>query len=325
MPFGVQFRMDRKAIISLIVAIVLAAVLLYFALRGIDWSRLGAILKGARVEYMALAVLVNSINLWVRSLRWRVLLDGERRLPMSVVFWSNAVGYLGNNFLPARFGEVMRIAAVGFVSGVSKSFVLATAVIERVLDAGVLVLLTSLALLLVEGLPKDLRRASLIFSALSIAGILVMIVLPRFEHRVSGLVRSMPKLQHIASGFLNGLRCLHDLGRAIRFLALTLIIWPIDALIGVLVAQAISLDLELTTSMIVLAAMGLASAMPSTPGYLGVFQAVAVAVLGPFGVPAEMALAWVFLFQVQGYIGTAILGLTGLFVLQQKKPAPAAA
>ncbi len=317
MPFGVQIRLDRKSKITLVVAMLLAAVLLYFSFRGINFAELSSMLGSARLDLLAITMVLSSLSLLLRSYRWQVLLNTNANLPLSTVFWANALGYLGNNVLPARMGELMRVEALKRRHDISRSYLLATALIERVMDAGVLVLFTSAALLMLPGLPDWLHRASQTFSVLSTLGILTLFLLPRAEAQVSRLLVKIPKVAGVAARFLDGLKSLHSWWRSSQFLLLTLLIWPLDSYIGVLVADSIGFPLKMQTSMVVLAALGLSSAVPSTPGYVGVFQFVAVNVLRPFGVEREVALAWILLYQAVNYIAQAIFGMIGFGVLSK--------
>ncbi len=317
MPFGVDIHLDRKARITLAIAMVIAAVLLYFSLRGIDMAELGAKLSNAKFGPLGIAWLLSCLTLWLRSVRWRVLLNTSEIVPLSTVFWANAIGYLGNNVLPARMGEFMRVEALKRRHDISRSYLLATALIERVMDAGVLVLFTSAALLTIPGLPDWLHRASKTFSILSGLGILTLFLLPHLQKQAEQLLSKIPKISGVASRFLDGLRCLHSWSRSLLFLLLTLIIWPIDSYIGVLVADSIGLELQFQTSMVVLAALGLSSAIPSTPGYVGVFQFVAVNVMRPFGIASSPAIAWILIYQAINYITQTTFGLIGFGVLSK--------
>ncbi len=321
-PFGVQVQLDRKSRITLIVAAVIAVVLLYLSFRGINFAELGKTLGSAKLQPLALAAGLSSFALLLRSYRWRVLLNSAASLPLSTVFWANALGYLGNNVLPARMGEFMRVEALKRRHDVSRSYLLATALIERVMDAGVLVLFTSAALLTIPGLPDWLHKASKTFSVLSGTGILTLFLLPHLQSTLERLLVKIPRLSGVASRFLDGLRSLHSWWRSSLFLILTLVIWPLDSYCGVLVADSIGLDLDLKTSMVVLAALGLSSAVPSTPGYVGVFQFVAVNVMKPFGIANEFALAWILLYQAIGYICQGVFGSIGFAVLSKQLPAP---
>ena len=89
-PFGVQIHLDRKARITLAVAVLLAAVLLYFSFRGIDMAELGGTLKSAKLQPLGIGLLLSVFALWLRSLRWQVLLNAGANLPLTTVFWANA-------------------------------------------------------------------------------------------------------------------------------------------------------------------------------------------------------------------------------------------
>ncbi len=320
-PFGVSVKMDRKAWLTFAIAVVLAGVLLYFSLRGLDWEELATRLRGAKLDLVALALLLQTFNLWLRSFRWRVLLNTSHNLPVGSVFWASSLGYLGNNILPARMGELLRVEAIKRKHATSRSYVMATALIERVMDAGVLVLFTSSALLTFKDLPETLHRACQTFSVLSAIGILTLFLLPHAEVHVQRMLENFPALKGMAERFLEGLRSLHSWGRSFQFLALTMIIWPIDSYTGVKIAEALGITMSFPTAMVVLAALGLSSAMPSTPGYVGVFQFVAVTVLKPFGIDREAAIAWVLLYQAVGYVTQCGFGAAGFFILSQGKAA----
>jgi glycosyltransferase 2 family protein len=138
--------------------------LLYLAFRGVDWREIVRTVQGARVEYLALALCRITVASFIRSLRWRVLLSAEKSLPSGTVFWATMAGYLGNNFLPARAGEVIRTVLIGQAADLSKSFVLATALTERMMDVVALVLISLAALSALQGLPAELLKAVQVMS-----------------------------------------------------------------------------------------------------------------------------------------------------------------
>jgi len=80
-------------------------------------------------------------------------------------------------------------------------------------------------------------------------------------------------------------------------------------------ARAFELSLNPAQAFILLAALGISSAIPSTPGYVGVYQFVAVAVLTPFGFSNSQAIAYILAFQANQYLGITIYGLIGLLSL----------
>src|SRR5215469_14314750 len=126
-------------ILSMAAGILLAAGLLYFSLRGIDWRGAWELIRHADFLFLAVSISISSGSLMLRALRWRVLLQSARPVPVGTAFWATAAGYFGNNFLPARAGELVRTFMISSSSGMSSAFVLTTALSERVSDAIALV------------------------------------------------------------------------------------------------------------------------------------------------------------------------------------------
>ena len=89
------------------IAVALAGILLYLSLRGIEWREVGRIVAGASPGRLALVLGIASVALLLRAVRWHVLLASSV-LTIPAVFWATAAGYFGNNFLPARAGELVR-------------------------------------------------------------------------------------------------------------------------------------------------------------------------------------------------------------------------
>ena len=299
----------------LMLTLLLAAVLLFLAFRGVNWRELIGTVQQARLGYLVLAVLVSTSSYWVRGLRWRALIRAEKPVAPATVFGAMMVGYLGNNFLPARAGEVIRAVLLGRSAGLSKSFVLATALTERMLDVIALVLISLAAVLSLGGLPGWLLNAVKVMGGLGLAGLLVVFAMPRLEIWLRRSLTWLPlpatlltRLMNVLEQFLLGMRSFQHTGRALGFAGLTVVIWLADALGAMVIAQALSLSFLLPEALLLLAAMGLASAAPSTPGYVGIYQFVAVTVLVPFGFSRSAALAYILVLQATSYLVVTVWG-----------------
>lgn len=309
------------------VALLLAAVLLYFAFRGVDWSELFGQLQSARPQVVGLIFLTYSCSYVCRGVRWSVLLRAGGFVPVPTAFWGTAVGYLGNSFLPGRAGEVIRSAMVSRATHLDLGFVLATALTERVLDAAALVVIGLVALATVPTLPPALVDATRLMAVVGSLGLVGLLLAPRFEGVVHAGLGRLPfvgarrvKLLDLASRFLLGLRSIQNPGRALRFFGLTAVIWTLDALAATMVAWALDLPFEIKLGFLLIAALGLSSAAPSTPGFVGIYQIVAVAVLRPFGVGQSAALAFILLLQGITYCVVLTWGLPALWRLSLAQP-----
>jgi glycosyltransferase 2 family protein len=306
----------RAAAISIAVAIVLAAVLLYYSLRGIEWKEVGRIIANANRRVLLFAAFLATCSLLLRSLRWRVLLNAEGRIGVPAVFWATAAGYFGNNFLPLRGGELLRTVMISSRSTLEMPYVLATAASERAADAIALVLIAGLALRLLPERPDWIEHAATSFAALAAAAALTIAFLPRFDRLLSAAVRRVgaagTRLERALDQALRGLRAFHDTGRLSLFVALTVCIWSLDAITTTIAAGALGMAIPLRASFLLIAALGLSSALPSTPGYVGIYQFVAVSVLPPFGLSRTDAIAYILVAQVMSYIVNGLWGGIGL-------------
>src|SRR5207302_2473900 len=153
-----------------------------------------------------------------------ILLNAEARLRVGTVFWANSAGYLGNNFLPARAGELIRSLVISSRSGLSKTYVLTTALGERLMDAIAVVLWSSLVLMGVNPKPQWMEGVSRTMALAAGAGAVAVMVLPHTGALVEGVLRRMPLpgrirdfLVALAEQVLQGLRAFHDWRRFAGF------------------------------------------------------------------------------------------------------------
>lgn len=306
-----------------VITILLAAGLLYLALRKVDWNEMVATLRRGDLLRLAIAVCILSVSCVARGLRWRVLLSAEKTLPPPMVFWATMIGYLGNSFLPARAGEVLRAVVIGRAGGISKSFSLATALTERIVDAVILVVVTAVALTTLAELPLELAGALRGMAVIGLIGAVVVLVAPRMGGLAQRVISRLPvseklreTLRKMSNSFLTGAGALQHWGRLGQFLLFSSAIWALDTLTALTTASAFGLSITPVQVFILLAALGIASALPSTPGYVGVYQFVAVTVLVPFGLSESQAVAYIIAYQGVNYVVILLWGLTGLWKLK---------
>ena len=164
------------------------------------------------------------------------MLNAEQRLSVGLVFSANMAGYLGNSFLPARAGELVRTFAISARSSLSKTYVLTTALCERLMDVIALVLWSSLILLGTGPKPRWMEDLSRTTAMVAAAGALAIALLPHTESLCRNLLRRLPlpsalreRLLRFADQVLLGVRAFHNVGRFLGFTVLTVAIWMTDA------------------------------------------------------------------------------------------------
>jgi len=302
------------------VTLALAGVLLYLAVRKVDWAETVETLRRGNLALLGLAFVIFNLSCAARGLRWRVLLSAEKVIPAPTVFLAMMTGYLGNAYLPARAGEVIRSVTIGLRGRVSVSFALATALTERISDAVILVVVSAAALSGMEHLPEEMLAPLRGMALVGLTGAAIIFIAPRAGELVRRIIERLPvkaalreKLAGLAANFLVGAGALQHGGRLVQFLLYSAVLWSLDTVTALVVARAFGLILTPAQVFVLLAALGIASALPSTPGYVGVYQYVASLVLVPFGLSESQALAFIIAFQGQMYLGVTLWGAVGLW------------
>src|SRR5206468_10905561 len=113
----------------------------------------------------------------------------------------------------------------------------------------------------------------------------------------------------LAAQILRGLRTFHSPTRLASFGFFTVLIWSVDCITAMLGAYALGLQLPFRVALLLITGMGLGSALPSTPGYVGIYQFVTVSVLVPFGFTKTNAVAYILLAQAVQYVYITFWGL----------------
>lgn len=267
--------------------------------------------------------MVLTCALSLRAIRWHILLTKNKRMRVADTFWATTVGYLGNSFLPARAGEVIRTVLLARKARIGSSFVLATALIERVTDVFALIgigLIVPLTLHTHAGWLDQATGRIITLGVLCLGGLLALPYLvrwcPTWLARLPLPAHLKQRLSRLATDFLVGLMALRSRPRAAGFTLLTVVIWLVDAGFAILMAKALYLSLSLPQALLLLVALGLSSALPSTPGSVGIYQFVAVHILPPFGLTHDQALAYIIVYQGVTYVVITFWGLLGLWQLR---------
>jgi uncharacterized protein (TIRG00374 family) len=324
-------KKDRKSYLYWAITLALAGVLLVLALRSVDWKQTVAVLLEGRLDFLLLACLILNGSYFARSLRWRVLLSATQQIAPLNVYGATMVGYLGNDFLPARAGELMRTVLLGRRTGLSQSFILGTIVTERIIDTLAVLVLGSIAILslpmLSQMMPAELSNAIRVTGLVAIPVVLVLLLTGQAQSLFQRVLPRLPLSEGLSlriagtlENFGRGLQSFRHPSRAINLTVLTLAIWLMDASAAVVVAQSLSLNLTIMEALFLMTALALSSALPSTPGYLGVYQFVAVNLLPLFGLSPSDALAHLIAFQASAYIVVTIWGLWGMWRLSAPTP-----
>ena len=292
--------------------IAVSLALLYFAFRGVRLDELRGSLADVRAAWLFPVLATIFARFWLTAVRWQVLLRPVKQIGVHRLFGVTMIGFMANNILPARMGELVRAYALGKSESLSKSLSFATIVLERVFDG------FTLLLFLVGGVMFLRPEPWLIWSAVGsfclYLGVLGGLVWLRGRRGIAWLLgwlpaRLRPRVAGLLDSFALGLDVLGDPRALGTVSGLSLLIWLINVAGVQAMFVAFSLDLPPHAAFLVLAVVAVALVLPSTPGYVGPFQAGTVVALALFSVPKATALSLSIVYHAVNYIPITIVGL----------------
>lgn len=257
------------------------------------------------IGWLALALGLYALATVVRAERWHAILEESRiDARRTDCYGLSTVGYMGNNVLPARAGEALRVVLLDGKTGAGKRKILGTIVVERLLDLLVLVIIFVLTVYLVlEGdvVPTDepLLIAGIGFAALALAGTALWLV-----HRRGGLRR----LREIVSPLAHAPRALMN-RRGVMLLIVTFALWSIEAAVYLSVARAIDLDISVSGALYLVALTNFVAALPAAPGSIGTFDAAVAFGAKALGAAGSVAITYLLLLRFILYVPITIVGL----------------
>jgi uncharacterized membrane protein YbhN (UPF0104 family) len=257
--------------------------------------------------WLVAALGVYALALAARGWRWhRIMRLGEIPHNRADAYRLTLVGYMGNNVLPARGGEVLRIAILGSRTTAKRRTILGSIIAERILDAAVLAglfaVLTwfNVADAPVGQWPAAVAAVALVLAGVALAGYLALRRrghFARFNEKVRPVTRALKIFAH-AEGLL--------------LAALSILIWSCEGITLLLVGKSLGLELHFLDSILIIVLASLLAAIPAAPGYAGTFDAGLILGLKAVGVTGGTAVGFVLLARFVMFVPVT---LAGLFVL----------
>lgn len=294
---------------------------LALALRDVDLVEMANALRRVNVLMMGVAVASFVFSAAAKAIRWQLLLAGRRAPSFGRAFSVLSVGLMVNTFFPARLGEVARSYLMGEAEADSKFYVLGTVAVEKVVDL-LFLLLSLMVLLPLMALPEWLvgpaRGTALIIAILVPCFVLLAWQRDTFLRIVDGTSRFVPSAwrEGLVRQARYGLASLDVLRRPrllIGLLGWSLIIWTVSALTNHLVFLALGLTMPAEASLLLLVVLQVGTAVPSSPGRIGVFQYLVILCLSSFAVDKNVALGYSVVLYLVIYVPLALLGVWGLW------------
>jgi glycosyltransferase 2 family protein len=295
----------RLALIQALVSLIALAAVVWWA-RGQEPPELPS--GGEAIGWLVGALMFYTVATLLRGERWHHILritgvDAHR----SDCYALTTVGYMGNNVLPARAGEALRVVLMSTRCEATKRTLLGSVVAERLLDA---IALASIFLIVVYGvlsstvLPTD---RPLLFAALAVVALLL-----------GCLAVYVLRRHHVFERARTWLRPLADAPRALLsregavLLAGTFVLWAFEAAVYLSVARAVDLDISGMGALYLVALTNFFAALPAAPGSTGTFDAAVVFGSKAIGASGSAAVSYLLTLRFVLYVPITVVGFVVL-------------
>jgi hypothetical protein len=297
--------------------VLISLIFLYVGLRGLHVGQVWSEIRQASYGWLLPAILIYFVAVWGRALRWYYLLRPIEAVPLKELFPIVVIGYMGNNIYPARAGELIRAYVLRKRHRVSISASLATIIVERIFD-GVVMLLFVFAALPFTPMPTWLQQAVLIGGAIFGGALIVFFALafsPILAAKIYGwfIDRLIPgrfrePVRGFADRFMEGLYALRS-GRDVAMIFLVSpLIWLTETVVYWLLMQGFDFQVPFYALMLMSGVVNLATTIPSSPGYVGTFDALGIKVLEGFNVAGSIAAGYTLALHATLWLPITLLG-----------------
>jgi uncharacterized protein (TIRG00374 family) len=292
----------RFAIIQALVSLIALAAVVWWASKQ-DAPKLPS--GGGALGWLGAALGLYALATLVRSERWHWILRVTGvRAERADCYALTTVGYMGNNVLPARAGEALKVVLLAARCGASKRTVLGSVVAERILD------LTALAAIFVVVVYGVLSSTVLPNNhPVLIAGIGVLVLL------ICAVALWMLREHHVLERARAWMRPLAEAPRALMsragvvLLIVTFVLWTCEATVYWTVARSVNMDISITGALYLVALTNFVAALPAAPGSIGTFDAAVAFGAGRLGATGSEAVSYLILLRFVLYVPITLVGL----------------
>ena len=313
MQLGNMFK-QKRFWLGLVISLGLLVVVFYQT----DPGKIVQSLQQAQYVYLIPGLALYFAGVGVRAVRWHFLLRSIKSIPNSHLFRAVVIGYMANDILPARMGEIVRAYILGSQEKVSKATTLVTIVVERIFDGLAMLTFIVVTSFLLHFADETIAARIQLVAALFIVAILGLAILAgmprRAEQIVDFFLQRLPsatlreRATRLMHSVLEGLGVLRSPIDSFVVFALSLLAWSFETAMYVVIALGFNIVLPFPVFLLACAFANLVTIAPSTPGYVGVFDAPIVYTLTLFGIDQNLATSYTLVLHATLVLPVTLLG-----------------
>lgn len=293
------------------VGYLITAACLWYVISSIQWEEARQAFAKVSVLDLIILTALYFTGFIVRAFRSQFMLPqpGLMKSGASVI-----IGYAANNVLPARLGEFVRAEVVGKLAGIKRSVALATIAVERLFDGVSMVILLFIGASQLS-LPEWVDNLRIFGVLLFGGGLLVTLLVGANSKFISPFIPNN-KIGDIFRGLLEGLViATRSIPVTVSLILLSVLVWTVESSMFLYAFRIFHFDLGISAAFLTMAVINLGLLVPSSPGFIGVFQTLTILVLGLFAIPNSDALAYSVIVHLCQYLPLTVVGIFLLHTL----------
>lgn len=311
------------------IGVLIGAFFLYLALRKNPMGPVWESLENVNYFYILLSFICLLIVFYLRSLRWKLLLEEAGQNPKgSKVFTSVLLGYLVNSFTP-KFGEIIRCTSLQKSTGIPVSVSMGSVMAERAYDLLILLIgvLTVFWLefekleLIIDSTLRGIGALSQHYMYLAIFGVVLLLLLYFIGIKQLKKSKNKPvkKILEFVQSMLQSLKQGLLLKKRFLFILLTLLIWSMLVLLNYIYMLCLpeTSNFSIGFAVVILFIGGIGWALPS-PGGIGTTHFFILQLFMVYNLSSTAGISYGILSNGLTFIGTILLGGYGYFSYRQE-------
>lgn len=299
----------NKKLIHITLGIVISGAALYYTFSGINWKVFLSQLKQINLFWYASGCIMAIIAIFLRAVRWKLLLKPMRSFKVIPLFKGTIVGFFGNYVLPIRMGEILRAYITGKFTNYSGTKLFPTIIAERFIDMiafFVFILIASIFVPFGDQL-KFLKSIIPIFIG---ALFLVSIIYYKYKEKIQEHFDSKDNIFHNFLSKLNvGFSSLFEVKRPLIIFILSLLIWLFYGSLFYFGLMAFSIESAINIALFLLVTTTFAISIPAAPGNIGTYHSAVIITLSMFGIEKSVSSPISVMLHLIGLVPVLTLGL----------------
>lgn len=278
-----------------------------------------SLLKNADFSLIAIGVVIYMFSYVVRGFRWDYILAPLKKMKMFQSFYYLVFGFFMNNVLPLRLGEFVRAIVAGKKLEISRSGVFATIVVERLMDIVIFIISFFVIAMFVPDIPNWLQKSFIACTLIFGTMFIVLFFMSKDEEKFLKLLYKfhLPlKISEIIKSiflkFAGGLKFFQNKKLFIIVLITSIVVWIIESYAYKTLFLAFGLKVTAVQCLFVIVTTGIATMIPTAPGFIGAIEGVGMVTLGIFGFEETTAFTAMAATHFIEIMAVYFLGIVGM-------------